>query len=103
MECGKWKDDPIETRLCRICNKSVLGDEYPFVLFCEKLRHERTQFYIELVQKPDIDVSSKQDVQLKCIFQWENLKTTGRHIEIMWQRRKELLCNLEKEEKSECG
>ena len=91
IESGRWKDDAIEERICRLCNDQLLGDEYHFVLFCDSLVDERTQFYIELCNRVDMDVHAPQEAQLKCMFEKESLKTTGKHIEIMFNRRKELL------------
>ena len=94
IECGRWKDDPIENRTYRLCDSALLGDEYHFTLFCNELKPERTAKFVDLVGNPDIDVHSNQEVILKAMFQRENLKTTGRHIEVMYCRRKELLYNL---------
>ena len=69
IECGRWKDDPIETRLCRLCCDGLHGDEYHFTLFCDKLIEERTAMFSELVEK-------SEDL-LKSLFQRDHLKTTG--------------------------
>ena len=58
---------------------------------CDKLVKERTAMFIELVEKSDIDVTDRQNVQLKCMFQRENLRTTDKHLEIMYNRRIKLL------------
>ncbi len=74
-----------------MCDEGLLGDEYHFALFCEKLKKERTNMFIELVLKSDIELGTDQNTMFKAMFQRDCLKTTGKHIEIMFKRRKELL------------
>ncbi len=69
IESGRWKDDALEDRTCKLCNIGLLGNEYHFVMFCDKLQKERTQMYIDLCNKSDINVYAPQEVHLKTMFQ----------------------------------
>ena len=87
IELGRWKDVPLEYRVCRVCEKDELEDEYHHVLFCDALVMTRTYLFREL---KNVDYSSKENL-LKSIFKPENLKTTGRYIEQMYMERRDLL------------
>ena len=96
IESGRWKDTPLEYRQCKLCKECLLGDEFHFAFYCDKLQEERTNMFVELCNITDIDVESNEVQLLKDIFQRDCLKTLGRHIEILYSRRKELLYSREK-------
>ena len=87
IELGRWKDVPLEYRVCRVCESNELEDEYHHVLFCDALVVTRTHLFGEL---EDVNYDNKESL-LKSIFKRENLKTAGRFIEAMYMERRELL------------
>ena len=68
LECGRWKDDPIDTRLCRLCDEGLLDDEYHFTSFCDKLVDKRTKLYIEFTERSEIDISASQTELIKSMY-----------------------------------
>ena len=48
LETGRWKDKPIEERLCIVCNSGNLENEYHFLGHCEAYDEVREEFVKEL-------------------------------------------------------
>ncbi len=91
IETGRWKDKPIENRLCMACNSGNLENEYHFLGHCEAYEEVREEFVTELVNR-GVEVSAKSDQDfVKSILQKGALKTTGKYVEIMYGMRKDLM------------
>ena len=87
IELGRWKDVPLEYRVCRVCESDELEDAYHHVFFCNALLLTRSNMFSEL---KNVNYSSKEEL-LKTIFKPENLKIAGRFVEQMYMERRELL------------
>ena len=101
IEIGRWKDVALENRYCRVCEEDVLENEYHFVMYCEGLTEPRTDMYIELNEKTDIDLYGPKEVVLKEMLSKNNIKILARHLETMWSTRREILYKREEEAKKE--
>ena len=91
IETGRWKDVPLEKRLCLACNDKVLENEYHFVLFCDRFKETRTKMFQEVVDKADVCVTDKEADILKALMSDEAVKISARYLEIMFQERKDVL------------
>ncbi len=91
LEVGRWKDDPIENRMCRLCGKTYLEDEFHFVMFCDSLKDVRTKMYLDIHDKCEIDLYGNPIEVLKGMLANDNLKTFGKDLETMWAERRSKL------------
>ena len=89
---------PLETRICRICDDHLLGDEFHFLLFCEGLKPEHTAVFQDLRQNRDTYPTRSQEEMVRTLLSKEAIKTTSKHLELMYNRRKELLYQHDEEE-----
>ena len=44
IETGRWNKIPLEDRICTLCNKNYIADEFHYLLKCQFFNHPRTQF-----------------------------------------------------------
>ena len=90
---GRWKDKPLETRLCKVCNEGLLEDEAHFLIHCEKYKSIRTTYLQEVVDETDCVVKGNE-IEMMCILLSKPvLRISGHYIEQMWQERKDYLYN----------
>ncbi len=45
IEVGRWRNTAVELRLCKMCNQSVVEDEYHFLFSCDLYKNERETFF----------------------------------------------------------
>ncbi len=91
IESGRWKDTPLGYRACKVCEKGYLENEYHFILKCEGLSDIRTQYCVELHDKVGITPSETEGELVMQLLSKEALKISGRYLERMYLRRRELL------------
>ena len=60
FETGRWKDTPIESRLCSVCDKCLLENEYHFLLHCNAYRETKTEFFQELLDETGLEVKGTE-------------------------------------------
>ena len=87
LEVGRWKDDPVEYRSCRLCGDGTLENEFHFIMYCDSFKPTRTQLYQELHAKSDIDLYGKPESVLKGMLSKGNIKIFARYLEQMWSER----------------
>ena len=91
LETGRWKDSPLEHRLCIVCDDKKLENEYHFLVHCTAYDEIRDEFVERLVEK-GVHVSSDSEQEfVKSILSKEALKVTGKYIEIMYGLRRQFL------------
>ncbi len=91
IETRRWKDKPIEHRLCVVCDSKNLENEYHFLGHCTAYDQVRTQFVEDLVDR-GVAVSANSDQEfVKSILHKDALKTTRKYVEIMYGMRKDLM------------
>ena len=61
LEVGRWKDTPLEKRLCVACDAGLLENEYHFLLFCECYKDTRTEWFHELEEVDGLVVGGSQE------------------------------------------
>ena len=83
IEVGRFSDKPLEYRICHICEDVLLDNEFHFLMYCDNLREVRTDMYLELHNKCDIDLYGKEEVVLKGMLAKDNVKIFAKHLEIM--------------------
>ena len=44
IEKGRWENIPTELRICRLCNKGLIGDEFHYILVCEFFNESRKSY-----------------------------------------------------------
>ncbi len=91
IETGRWKDIPLEKRLCAVCNENCLENEYHFLLFCDGYKETRTKMFQEIVDKTDVNAVGTEAQILKALLSSEAVKITAKYSEIMFQERKDIL------------
>ncbi len=99
IETGRWKDVPLEKRLCAVCNSGNLENEYHFMLFCEGFKDTRTKYLQEVVDKTEVCIAGMEADMLKALLSSEAVKITARYAEIMFTERKDALFKQAKERK----
>ena len=98
IEVGRWKDVPLETRIWKVCSDALLCDEFHFLLFCEGLVNGRSALFQDLTENRGIRPKGSEVEIVRELLSKEAIKTFGRHLEIMYNRRKELLYQYDEEE-----
>ena len=91
LETGRWKDTPLEHRRCCICNSGSLENEQHFLLDCDALKDVRTTYFIELHDKVGVVPAKTENELIKQLLHKDALRISGRHLEIMYMRRRELM------------
>ena len=91
IETDRWKDTPLEYRLCRICNDALLEDEMHFLLQCEALVTERTALFQELIDRADYEIEGDESNLMQKMYRKGAIKITGKHVTEMIERRRSLL------------
>ena len=81
----------MEYRKCCICKDQTLENEYHFILKCDALKDVRTNFFIEFHDKIGVDPSETEGDLGKQLLQKDAVKISGRHLEIMYMRRRVLM------------
>ncbi len=97
IETGRYKDVPLEKRLCQICTDKCIEDEQHFIGSCKALSHVRNSFK-ERFEEVGIDV---QNVNIECIgkmLQPNCIKLTAEMLTNLFEARKELMYDLAVEE-----
>ena len=44
VETGRWYNIPLNERLCLLCNKGLIGDEFHYILECTYFVNDRKMF-----------------------------------------------------------
>ena len=44
VETGRWYNIPLNERLCLLCNKGLIGDEFHYILECSALEEIRKKY-----------------------------------------------------------
>ena len=91
IEVGRYKDVPLEKRLCCICKDKVLEDEFHFLLYCEALKDIRSEFFEEYNWLDDLEDPTDEAELLKLVLNSHNLRKTARFIENMFDQRMKLM------------
>ena len=81
LETGRWKDVPLEKRLCPVCEDNCLEDEIHFVVYCEQYKATRTAFLQDITDKTDIVVKGSEVDIIRAILSKEALGISGRYLE----------------------
>ena len=93
IEVGRYRNQPLEERLCPICELQEVEDEFHFLFRCPNNELLRNSWFIELRNRvPDIDFFDEQE-QLRIIF--ENChRQASKFIKRSFDLRKEKLFNV---------
>ena len=91
IETGRFKNTPIENRLCYICEEGLLDDEYHFILYCEGLKDVRSKYFANSTILEDVSDPTDQVEICKLLLNSHNLKKTARFLEEMYDKRLKLL------------
>ncbi len=73
IETGRWKNTPLETRLCKACGKGFLEDEFHFLLHCDAYVTTRIEYFQELVDQSGLLTEETNDGIVKWLLQRESL------------------------------
>ncbi len=87
IEVGRWKDTPLEKRLCHACGERLLENEYHFLIFCDKYTATRTELFNELEMRGIYPKGSEDEI-VRTLLSKDALKISARYIERMFHERK---------------
>ena len=91
IEMGHWKDKPLKNGCVSPVINVFWENEYHFLVHCVACETLREQIMETLVQK-GVSASCESNSEfMKSILQKDELKTTGKFIGVMCQKRRELL------------
>ena len=91
LEVGRFKNVPIEYRLCCICDDYLLDDEYHFILYCEGLKDVRSKYFAQTTILEDVDDPTDKVEICKLLLNSRNLRKTARFLEEMYDSRLKLM------------
>ena len=101
IEMGRWKDTLLEYRSCRVCDSPLLENETHFLLQCDGLITERSTLHRELMEKHDYEIAGGEIDQMKSMLEKKCIRTTAKHVNIMYECRREILYEKMKIDESE--
>ena len=81
LETGRWKDVPLETRLCKACSAGLLKDEYHFIIHCDAYEKTCTEFFQDLVNHSGHWGENTNDGIVRWLLQRQNLRISGKYLE----------------------
>ncbi len=93
LEIGRYRNTPIENRLCIICDGNVLDDEIHFLYGCPGLSNVRNDFEGRVILPLALEDRQLLDI-LKDNLTDENIKAFGEFVEAMFERRRDLMYEL---------
>ena len=81
LETGRWKDTPLEKRVCQVCDKNLLESEYHFLIHCDAYKKTRTEYFQEVVDNTDLPVYGSEPVIVRTLLDKSVIRITGRYLE----------------------
>ena len=91
LETGRFTDEPLENRLCCICEDQLLDDEYHFLLYCEGLKDIRMKYFAAHTYLEDVEDPTDKDELCRLLPNSHNQKATAHFLEEMYDSRMRLL------------
>ncbi len=83
IECGRWKDVPLENRSCWACGDGSLENEMHFMLFGDAYHKTRTEYMQCIIDETDVTVTGSE-FEIFAFFNKNALCITGRYLEKMF-------------------
>lgn len=88
IEVGRYRKEPVEERICQICNQNVIEDEMHFLFYCQAYDNIRESFF-EIVNN---EYFESVDMKGKLKYLFENKpRQTAKYIVKLYEHRKMLL------------
>ena len=81
LEAGRWKDTPLEERICYAWDEFNLENEYHFVIHCDAYKKTRTECLQEAVNKTELGIKGDEAEIVKQLLSPEAIRITGRYLE----------------------
>jgi hypothetical protein len=91
IETGRFKNQPVEERICQMCENNLVEDEVHFILNCPAYEDIRIQLYNSITYVNFNEMESEQ--KFMYIFKNESLKLS-KYIEKAWEIRSLKLYNM---------
>ena len=85
IKVGRFRNMPVENRLCKCCDNNVVENEFHFVCVCVRYADLRTVLYSQHNFTPDLDVQIKFLTVMNTQF-----KFIAAYLENTWMTRHEL-------------
>ena len=86
IEVGRFRNIPVENRLCKCCDNNVVENEFHFVCECVRYADLRTVLYSQHNFTPNLDVQ----INFLNIMSTQ-FKFIATYLEKAWKTRQELL------------
>ena len=93
IETGRHRNIPEELRLCKVCQKSYVENEFHFVCICEAYLDERRLLY-NIVQKYDTNFAAKCDEDKFKLLMTEHQHIVINFVYKAWKTHKHILYNM---------
>ena len=93
IETGRYKDTPLEQRVCQMCNSQAVEDEEHFIGRCRKLKGVRDKYKHKFAQK-GLDTSI---INIDCISNMlkpDYVKLTSEMLLDLFELKKNLIYNI---------
>ena len=90
LELGRYKNSPIETRVCHVCDAGLLEDELHFLYKCPGLADVRTSFSDRVILLRALEERSLESILMENLNS-EHIKNFGLFLEEMFMERKRLV------------
>ncbi len=90
LELGRYKNSPLETRVCHICNAGFLEDELHFLYKCPGLANVRTKYATHVTLPRALEERPLEDILMENLDS-DHIKNFGRFLEEMFMERKRLI------------
>ena len=90
LELGRYKNSPIETRVCHICDAGLLEDELHFLYKCPGLADVRTRFTGRVTLPRALEDRTLESILMENL-NGDNIKNFGLFLEDMFMERRRLV------------
>ena len=93
IETGRYKDVPLEERLCQICTDNVLEDEQHFIGTCSALSEVRDRYKSRFLEL-GVDMGTMNAECIKAMLQQNCIKLTCELLLELFEERKNLMYDI---------
>ncbi len=90
VETGRYKDIPLEERVCQMCNTGAVEDEEHFIGTCKKLKSVRDTYKGKFSQH-GLDISQVNMLCIKQMLSPTHVKMTSDMLLELFELRKSLM------------
>ena len=91
IETGRYSGIPANERFCKVCNLTVVEDEYHFLYSCPLLQLERSAFYSDHIVDLGTFMLNDDAMKTRFLLSKDMIKKTGKYVEEIYRKRRNII------------